>query len=189
MSTPEKDFVFALLMLDLKRWRVSMKSIWLGTCPLGVCQVAFLDISWGWRVLAGVSRWLIANSRSLNPLSFVSPLLNLPTVTAQCWYASGLLWHSSRLELHIYNSWESLLWRYQAAYRTVRLHRLRKLRLVHRPETVMFGLAEIPMGMSLLEMGVQLVILSKTSFCTRVPPHAGVSSLLLSTKSCVPHPW
>ena len=29
MSAPGKDLVFALLMLDLKRWGVRMKSTWL----------------------------------------------------------------------------------------------------------------------------------------------------------------
>ena len=62
---PEKDLVFALLMLDLKRWDVRTKPIWLWTCPLGAFQVAILDNLWGWRVLARVSRWLFANSRSL----------------------------------------------------------------------------------------------------------------------------
>ena len=50
-------------------------------------------------MLARVSWWLFANSRSLHPLSFVSPMPNLPTVPALCWYGQGLLWHSSRLEL------------------------------------------------------------------------------------------
>ena len=43
----------------------------------------------GWRVLAWVSQWPFANSRSLHPLSFVFPVPNLPTGSAQCWYASG----------------------------------------------------------------------------------------------------
>ena len=38
--------------------------------------------------VARVSRWFSANSRSLHPLSFVSSMPNLPTVPAQCWYAS-----------------------------------------------------------------------------------------------------
>ena len=41
------------------------------------------------RLLARVSRWLFANSRSLHPLLFVSPMPNLPVVPAQCWYVSG----------------------------------------------------------------------------------------------------
>ena len=86
---PGKDVVTALLMLDLKRWGVRMKSIWLWTCPLGACLVAVLENLLGWRVLARVSRWLLANSRSLHPLSFVSPMPNLPTIPAQCLCASG----------------------------------------------------------------------------------------------------
>ena len=34
-------------------------------------------------------RWLFANSWSLHPLSFVSPMPNLPSVPAQYWCASG----------------------------------------------------------------------------------------------------
>ena len=39
MSASGKDLLFALLMLDLKRLSVRMKSIWLWTCPLRACQV------------------------------------------------------------------------------------------------------------------------------------------------------
>ena len=50
VSAPGKDLVFALLMPDLKRWDVRMKSVWLRTCPLGACQVTTLDNLLGWRV-------------------------------------------------------------------------------------------------------------------------------------------
>ena len=66
-----------------------MKSFWLWTCSLGACPIAVVDNLWGWRVLERVSRWLFMNSKSLYPLSFVSPLPDLPSVAAQCWYASG----------------------------------------------------------------------------------------------------
>ena len=36
-----------------------------------------------------VSGWLFANSKTLHPLSFDSPMPNLPAVPAQCWCASG----------------------------------------------------------------------------------------------------
>ena len=76
----------------------------------------------------------------------------------------GLLWHSNCLELQVNPSWESLLWYYQADYRTVH-----GLMLVHGPEWLMYGLAEIQIvriEMSLLEMGVQLKILSTFPFRT-----------------------
>ena len=86
-NQPGKDLVFALLMLDLKRWGVRMKSTWWWTCPLGACQVAVRNNLWGWTVLARVSRWLLAIPRRLHPLVFDSPVPNFPTVPAQCWYA------------------------------------------------------------------------------------------------------
>ena len=55
-----------------------MKFICLWPCPL-----------WGWTVLARVSRWFFANSRSIHPLSFVSPIPNLPAVPAQCLCVPG----------------------------------------------------------------------------------------------------
>ena len=72
MSAPGKDLVFDFLLLDLKRWGVRMKSIWLWICPLAACQVFVPDNLWGWRVLARVNRLLYVNSRSLILLSFLS---------------------------------------------------------------------------------------------------------------------
>ena len=134
MSAPWKELVFALLMLDLKRWGVKMKSFWLWTCPLGACQVAVLDNLLGWRALARVSRWLFANSAGLHPLLFVSPMQTFLLSPSSLSTREGLVWHSDRLELQVYPSWESLLWCYQATCRTVRRPHFRGLRLVHKPE-------------------------------------------------------
>ena len=82
MSVLEQDLVFALLMMDLKLWVVRLKSIWLWTCPLGTNQVAAPDNLWGWKVLARINRWFFTNSRSRHPVSFISPMPNLPTVRA-----------------------------------------------------------------------------------------------------------
>ena len=46
------------------------------------------------RMYTRLCRLLFANSRSRNPLSFFSPVHTLPTVPAQCWYASGTTLHS-----------------------------------------------------------------------------------------------
>ena len=109
MSAHGKDLVFDLLVLYLTRLHVRMKSIWLWSFPLGAYQVAVLDSWWGWEVLAMVSQWIFSNSRSLHALLFVSPMTNLPTVHAQCWYASEptLAFQSP--------FWESLVWCYQPA--------------------------------------------------------------------------
>ena len=50
--------------------------------------------------LERVSRWLFANSRSLHSLSFVFTLPNVPAVHSGL--HQGLLWHSSRRELHLF---------------------------------------------------------------------------------------
>lgn len=89
MSAPGKVLVRVLLMLGLKRWGARMKSIWLWIYPFVECHVAVLDSLWGCRVLARVSWWLLANSRSLMPQSLVSPRPNRPTVPDQLSYASG----------------------------------------------------------------------------------------------------
>ena len=133
VSAPEKDLVFVLLMLYLKRWGYRMKSVWLRTGRLVVCQVAFLDNVWGWKVFARVSRWLFANSRSLHLLLFVSAMPNLPTVLASAGMRQGLLRHPNRLEQQAYPSWESLLWCYEVARSSVRPPHRHGLRLVHRP--------------------------------------------------------
>ncbi|KAH3838043.1 hypothetical protein DPMN_111448 [Dreissena polymorpha] len=89
MSAPRNVLVFALLMLDLNRSGASTKSIWFCTCPFGACKVTALDSLCGCFVFARVSRWLIANSRSLNTLSLGSPKPKLPTVPYKSLNASG----------------------------------------------------------------------------------------------------
>ena len=54
---------------------------------------------------------------------------------------------------------------------------------------MLYGLAEIRMEMSLLEIGVKLMILPTTSFRTMNATPYYVPGLLRSTRSCVPHPW
>ncbi|KAH3814560.1 hypothetical protein DPMN_143061 [Dreissena polymorpha] len=88
MSAPGNVLVFALLMLDLNRCCASLKSIWLCIFPSGAYQVAVLVGLCGFSVLAWVSCWLPANSRSLKLPSLVSPKPNLPTLAFQ---SSGAL--------------------------------------------------------------------------------------------------
>ena len=116
MSVPGKDLVFALLMQDLKCWGVRIKYVWLWTCPLGAYQVAVLDNFWGWQGWVGGSlRTLEVSILCRLSLQCQIFLPFLPSVGMR----QGLLWHCNRLELQVYLSWESLLWCYQAAHRTV----------------------------------------------------------------------
>ena len=124
VSAPGKGLVFALLMLDLKHWCVRMKSIWLWSCPLWACQVADLGNLWGWRVLARVSQWLSANSRSLDHLSLQCPEL----ACVQAYFGIPVTLNYKYILLG------SLLWHCQAACRAVQPPCLHGLRLVHRPE-------------------------------------------------------
>ena len=87
MLVPGKDLVFALLMPDLKRWGVRIKSwVWVSIMGMPGCCPGRLV---GWRALARMGRWFFANSRSLHSLSFVSPVPNLRIVLAQCCCSSG----------------------------------------------------------------------------------------------------
>ncbi|KAH3775444.1 hypothetical protein DPMN_176846 [Dreissena polymorpha] len=72
--------VCAFLMLYLNDCGASMKSIWLCTCTFGACHDAVLYGLCGCSLLARVSQWLLANSRSLCPVSLVCPVPNLLTV-------------------------------------------------------------------------------------------------------------
>ncbi|KAH3819303.1 hypothetical protein DPMN_121037 [Dreissena polymorpha] len=56
---------------------------------LPVWKIAVIDGLCGYSMLARVSWWLLAKSRSLKPLSLVSPKPNLPTAPDQSCYASG----------------------------------------------------------------------------------------------------
>ena len=114
-NQPGKDLVFALLMLELKRWVVRVTSIWLWTCPLGACQVAVLDNFGGGGGGGGCEYWQGRVDGSLlflgvstlwrSSLQCQIFLLPLPSVGMH----QGLLWHSNRLELRVYSSWEFLL--------------------------------------------------------------------------------
>ncbi|KAH3689615.1 hypothetical protein DPMN_190865 [Dreissena polymorpha] len=66
MSAPGNVLVFVLLMLD----------------QFGACQVADLDGFCGCSVLTRVNWWRLADSRSLKPLSLVSPKINLPKLSS-----------------------------------------------------------------------------------------------------------
>ena len=99
----------------------------------------------------------------------------------------GLLFlHSNHLELQVYPSWESLLWCYQAAYRTVC-----GLKLVHGPEWLWCCMVSLRSGWRWVcwrcecSWWYYLQLLSMQC----MSPHTSFSSLLRSTRSCVPHPW
>ena len=118
-------------MLDLKHWGVRLKSVWLSTFLLQACQDAVLDNLWVWHGCVGGSLWTLGVSiLCCLCLQCQIFLLSLPSVGMR----QSLFWHSNHLELQVYPSWESLLWCYQAACRTVRPPRLHGLRLVHRSE-------------------------------------------------------
>ena len=53
-----------------------------------VCSIENDQVRWR-KLYVRMSRWLFANCRSFHPSSFVSSMPNLPTVPAQCWFASG----------------------------------------------------------------------------------------------------
>ena len=80
-----------------------------GCCPR---QVVGGEECWqGW---AGGSFWTLGVSILCRlPLQCQIFLLSLPSVGMR----QGLLWHSHCLELHVYPSWESLLWCYRDASR------------------------------------------------------------------------
>ncbi|KAH3846116.1 hypothetical protein DPMN_088411 [Dreissena polymorpha] len=65
MPMSESDLVFALLLLDLNSCGASTKSIKLCTFQSGAYHIAVIDSVFS--VLARMSWWLLANSRSLNP--------------------------------------------------------------------------------------------------------------------------
>ena len=116
MSAPGKDLVFALLMRDLKCWSVRIKSHLVVNLPIrgipGCCWGG--ECRQGWVCDSLRTLWVSILCRlSLQCQIF---LLSLPSVGIH----QGLLWHSNRLELQVHPSWESLLWCYQAADRTVR---------------------------------------------------------------------
>ena len=72
--------------------------------------------------MARVSRWLFAECKSLNLLSFVSLMPNLPTVSGQCWCVPGPTLAFQSPWTTVCPSLESLLSFYQAVCRTVQLH-------------------------------------------------------------------
>ena len=171
-----------LLMLDLKYWGVRMKYICFWTHPLGACKFATLDNLWGWNAGKGDSLWTPGVSILCRLfLQCKTFLLSLPSV-GMC---KGLLWHSNHLELQVYPSWDSLLWCYPAAH-----------------ITELFNL-------NCLSSEVWWTWMTAMLCCPRwrwvswrwesrgryylqllsMPPHTGVSSLLQSTRSCVPHRW
>ena len=112
--------------------RVRMKSVRLQTCLLGECQVAVHDSLWGWRMLARVRWWLLANSRRHWLLSLVFPMPNHPTVPAKFWCASEPTlafqspWPPGSLSLELSKWWSPVI------HRTPRFPCHHSLKLEHR---------------------------------------------------------
>ena len=149
------------------------------------CQPAVVDSLWRWRVLAKVSCWLYVNSRSLHLLSFVSPspMPNLQTVPALCWYSSGCLlvfqlpWTTSILGSLCYDATKLLIELFDL---------LHYLRLVHRPGWLWCCVVLLRSGWRWVcwrwecSWWYYLQLLS----LRWMPPHTGVLSLLYSTSLC-----